>query len=444
MEEWYMIRARKYTIVTQLHEKLNKDIINYFDETVSTYSVAFRRTFHKLNNNSKINISKLNTGIQKEYKVTKRTANSIIRDAKGRISALKELRETELKSITARIKYLKDTVIPEMEQQLASNILKINLGKYVNYTKHKNLRRSIVAKKNKLNRLKQRKLNIEYQLDSKNFNVCFGTKELARKNKERFLAQRDSSMHYIGAKEEPACNQNFKLTFSKKNNQFEVRIRKDFCVVGSNKYLFGQIYFRHHKNKLIEILKSKESPLSYKIIKRNGRYYLYCTFEIKYKSEEFLTRNSYGTIGVDFNKGFVAISETNKNGHLIKTDVVHYRFKQGNSTQTDFEKITNILVNRCLNTGKDLVIENLDFAKRKASTETRKGRKYNEMIHSLAYRVFSETIGNTAYRNKVWVRKVNPAWTSWIAKQKYCPQMKLNVHVGASFVIARRGQGYKD
>ena len=120
-----MIRARKYTIVTQLHEKLNKDIINYFDETVSTYSVAFRRTFHKLNNNSKINISKLNTGIQKEYKVTKRTANSIIRDAKGRISALKELRETELKSITARIKYLKDTVIPEMEQQLASNILKL-------------------------------------------------------------------------------------------------------------------------------------------------------------------------------------------------------------------------------------------------------------------------------------------------------------------------------
>lgn len=66
------------------------------------------------------------------------------------------------------------------------------------------------------------------------------------------------------------------------------------------------------------------------------------------------------------------------------------------------------------------------------------------MIHSLAYRMFSETIGNTAYRNKVWVRKVNPAWTSWIAKQKYCPQMKLNVHVGASFVIARRGQGYKD
>lgn len=25
-----------------------------------------------------------------------------------------------------------------------------------------------------------------------------------------------------------------------------------------------------------------------------------------------------------------------------------------------------------------------------------------------------------------------------------CPTMKLNVHIGASYVIARRGQGYKD
>ena len=439
-----MTKARKYTTVTQLHEKLNKDIIEYFDETVGIYSVVFRQTFHKLNNKPKINLSKLNTEIQKDYKVTRRTANSIIREVKGRIVAVKGLKMYELNSITEKIGYLKTTVIPELEEKLANNLLKISLGKQVNLSKHRNLRHSIVAKKSKLNRLTQRKSNIEYQLETGKFNLCFGTRELARKNKERFLAQRDSSMYYIGTKTEPACNQNFKLTYNKKKNQFEIRIRKDFCSVVSDKYLFGQVYFRHYKNKLIEILKSKESPLSYKIIKRNDRYYLFCTFEIQYKNEEFLTRSSYGTIGVDFNKGFVAIAETNECGHLIKTDVVHYRFKQGNSTQTDFEKVTNILVNRCLNTGKDLVIENLDFAKRKASTETRKGRKYNEMIHSLAYRMFFETIGNIAYRNKVWVRKVNPAWTSWIAKQKYCPQMKLNVHVGASFVIARRGQGYKD
>lgn len=43
-----MTKARKYTTVTQLHEDLNHDIIKYFDETITVYSVAFRRTFHKL------------------------------------------------------------------------------------------------------------------------------------------------------------------------------------------------------------------------------------------------------------------------------------------------------------------------------------------------------------------------------------------------------------
>ena len=439
-----MTKARKYTIVTQLHENLNNDIIEYFDETVTVYSVAFRQTFHKINNNPKINLSKLNTEMQKEYKITKRTANSIIRDAKGRISAIKELKKFELKMVTKKIEHLETVVIPELEEKLVNNILKINTKKSVDLVKHRNLRRSIVAKKSQLNRLKQRKSNIEYQLETQKFKLCFGTKKLAKKDKKQFLTQRDSNMNYVGCKSEPARNQNFLLYYNKKNNQFKVRIRKDFCNVDSDKYLFGQVYFRHHKNKLVEFLKTGNSPLSYKIIKKNGRYYLYCTFEIQCDKEEFLTRNSYGTIGIDFNKGFVAISETNECGHLINTDVIHYRFEQGNKTKTDFEKIANILVDLALKSGKDIVIENLDFNDKKAKTETKRGRKYNEMIHSLAYKAFANIIDNVMYRNKVWVRKVNPAWTSWIAKTKYCPYMKLNIHVGASYVIARRGQYFKD
>lgn len=439
-----MAKARKYTTVTQLHENLNRDIIEYFDETVVVYSVAFRRTFHKINHNSKINISKLNTEIQKEYKVTQRTANSIIRDAKGRISAIKELKKYEVKTIIQKIEYLETVVIPELEEKLANNIFKINSGNLVDLVKHKNLRRSIVAKKCKLNRLKQRKSNIEHQLKTEKFNLCFGTKNLAKRGKDQFLARRDSNMHYIGCKSEPSGNQNFKLSYNKKTNQFKIMVRKDFCDINSDKYLYGQVYFRHHKNKLVEILKTGNSPLSYKILRKNNRYYLSCTFEIQYDPEDFLTRTSYGTIGLDFNKGFVTISETNKWGHLINTDIVHYRFKQGNRTQTDFEKIANILVNLALKSGKDIVIEELDFKDRKAKTESKRGRKYNEMIHSLAYKTFANIVENITYRNRVGLRKVNSAWTSWIAKKKFCPRMKLNVHVGASYVIARRGQSFRD
>lgn len=108
------------------------------------------------------------------------------------------------------------------------------------------------------------------------------------------------------------------------------------------------------------------------------------------------------------------------------------------------ETIATIVMRRALNVGKDICIENLDFKDKKADTQSKMGQKYNEMIHSLAYRQFVNKIEQCAYRNAVFVKRVNPAWTSWLAKKLYCPVMKLNTHVGASYVIARRGQELKD
>mgnify|MGYP000868402816 FL=1 len=121
-----------------------------------------------------------------------------------------------------------------------------------------------------------------------------------------------------------------------------------------------------------------------------------------------------------------------------------YRFKSGNKTKADLQGVVTHVVRLALRGGKDVCIENLDFRVTKAKTETRIGKKYNEMLHSLAYREFSDAIESATYRNGVGLNKVNPAWTSWLAERIYCKPMKLNIHTGASYVIARRGQGYKD
>ena len=191
-------------------------------------------------------------------------------------------------------------------------------------------------------------------------------------------------------------------------------------------------------------MRNKVSPLSYKIVKRSGRYYLHCTFEFQVDSSDFVTRSAYGTIGLDFNKGFVTLSETNQYGHLVKTQFMPYRFKSGNKTKSDLQGVANHVVRLALRRGKDVCIENLDFRATKAKTESKIGKKYNEMLHSLAYREFSEVIESATYRNRVRLNKVNPARTSWLAERIYCKPMKLNIHTGASYVIARRGQGYKD
>lgn len=442
------MRKRKYTVVTQLHEQNNKELIEYVDVARHAYAKAVRETFHVIKNSDEFNKSSFNTCLQQIYGITRRTANSIISDAQGRINSLKELKCYEKTQLERKIKHLETSVIPKLEQKRDDNSTMLRLGLPISLVSQRNLRRKIVAKKQKLNRLKQRLANLTYQIETSSFKLCFGTKRLLQRDYTAFVEHRDSQMSFVGSKDESSCNQILQLQYNFKNKQFDLKLRKDFGefkeLKGSDRYVFAKVYFRHHKEKIVHILKEKTSPLSFKIIKRNNRYYLYCTFEVQLESEDFLTRSTHGTIGLDFNKDFITLSETNQYGHLVQTQFLPYRFKSGNKTKTDLQQVVSKVINLSVSTGKDLCIENLNFNSKKAKTETKQGKKYNEMLHSLAYSQFVDLVESIAYRNKVFIRKVNPAWTSWIAKQKYCPQMKLNVHVGASFVIARRGQGYKD
>ena len=301
-------------------------------------------------------------------------------------------------------------------------------------------------KKDKLiNKIK----SLNYQLETNKFKITFGTKKLFRQNLEEFLNKRDNQMVFIGSKEEKGCNQTFQLKYISKINQFIIKIRKDFKYKdkkGEERYVYGQCFFNNHKNLLKEILKSQSCPLTYRIIKRNNKYYLQCIFEVDNKNT-VLTRKTYGVIGVDFNKSFVTVSQTNKYGHLVKTDKMTYRFRNGNKTENDLLLIINRLTELAVNAGKDLVIEDLNFLKAKSKAtkgKTEKGKEYNKMLHSLAYRIFSDRTEQICNRKNVGLIKVNPAWTSWIAKNKFCNKMKLNIHTGASFVIARRGMNIKD
>ena len=195
---------------------------------------------------------------------------------------------------------------------------------------------------------------------------------------------------------------------------------------------------------LKNLLRTKESALTYRIKIKDNIVFLQIMYNLKHKKELCITRNNYGVVGVDFNKGFVSVSETDKYGNLINTFNINYRYSKGNQTINDFQYIATKLKNYCLNTGKDLVIEKLNFNKSKNSLISKKGKKYNEMLSSLAYSKFDSIITSKCIKNRIFLHKVNPAWTSWIAKQKYCPKMKLNIHSGASYVIARRGMSLTD
>ncbi len=67
---------------------------------------------------------------------------------------------------------------------------------------------------------------------------------------------------------------------------------------------------------------------------------------------------------------------------------------------------------------------------------------YNRHTYKFAYRKLAESLVRRALREGLDVKKVNPAYTSWIGMQKYAKNYKLSRHQAAAWVIARRGAGY--
>ena len=272
------MQKRKFTVVTQLHEKHNADLIEYVDASRGIYAQAIREVFHTIKSTSNFNKSNHNTYLQNKYGITKRTAGSIIAYAQGRYNALKELKVYEKTQIERKIAYLENDVIPKLMMKRDDNSAMLRAKLNISLIKQRNLRRKIVAKKAKLNKLKQQLLNLIHQIETGNLKFCFGTKRLLRRDYEQFIAQRDNHISFIGTKTETSGNTLFQLKYDNKTNQFHVKLRKDFggfkSAKGNDKYVTGKVYFRHHKDKIVSILRNHNSPLSYKIIKKNNRAFI--------------------------------------------------------------------------------------------------------------------------------------------------------------------------
>ena len=442
-----------YTYTTEIKNRAyNVDLIKYITEYKGLFNFVQRKAFHIIKN-SYINTGKftlqdknaLTKNISTKYNLTARTASSIVYNMTGRFNAIKELKEYEQQQLETKIKSLEKKIAKtESVRQKLNLRMALNTATKKEQEKYEKLKISLYWRRNKLNKLKRKIKKVENEIKTQRYKVCFGTKKLLKTDFSKFIEQRDSELFYVGKIHDTACNLNFQMRYNKKDNQFYLQIRKEINTK-PDKYVTGKVYFSKTQTKKIkELLISKESPLTYRIKVKDGKYYLQVIFQYKHNTTMCDTRNSNGVVGVDFNKGFVSVSETDGYGNLINTFNIKYRFKSGNKTESDFQYIAKILSDYCLEDGKDLIIENLKFDKTKANIVKDDFKIYNEMLSSLAYAKFSKIIESKCAKKRIFLKKVNPAWTSRIAKEKYCENKKLNIHSGASYVIARRGQGLKD
>ena len=377
-----------------------------------------------------------------EIELTRRAKDSIFLNMAGRFQTIKGLKNYELENVDRRIERIEEDIVEikdrmkELKYKQKEDIFGLSdkEKEELKNTKHK-----LYWKLNRKNKLIQRRNNLDKEIKEGNFKLCFGTKHLLKTNYNKYVKQRDSELFFVGRAGETSCNNNFQLVYNPKKNNFQVKVRKEIGLEES-KYEYGEVYFNQKRTKQIrQILKNKSSALTYRIKIKNDEIYLQLMFTFKHTAEDCLTRNSNGVFGIDFNKGFISVTETDKQGNMVKTYNLDYRFGSGNKTKSDLEIVIGKVVKEALDKGKDIVVEKLDFKVKRSELISKKGKKYNEMLSSLPYRMYGSIVKSKCAKNKVYLHQVNPDWTSYIGNIKYAIPRKMNIHTSASFVIARRG-----
>ena len=420
------------TLVTEskLYLKDNTPLYDYFDDYSRLFNFLVRRCVHhlrhQLNGESE---SRYRTNLMLEFNITNRMAKAVIKTAKNQLKLLKESAQYQFNNLYKRKRSLYKK-IQKLKFLLSSS--------------------STSLKQRKLAKLRlfwtQMKLNKVNQLiaNGLRLHLTFGTKHLLKTNKAKFLTKRDNQVVYIGAKDETCGNQQFQILYNSKYNRFDYKLRlENQWVSDSGKYVLGSFVLKNKEAK-IDVLKTlskkKSNPLSYRIIKRDDSLYL----QIMYRRETTdTTRYNQGVLGVDFNKGFISVSEIDSDGKLQSLTRYNYLHKgKATKTKTSMLVLVSQLVSQAVNLGKDIVIEDLVSLDSNKKQEKTTSKDYNRMINGLKFGLFKRCLLSKATKEGVSVQVVNPYNTSKIARASYTDRMKLNVHDAASYVIARRFYQY--
>lgn len=443
-------QSRVYTIQTRLD--INTDFGQYIKEFNVVYNKVRRIIFNDLVKGrvTEMGKSKYMSFICRQYNLLRRTVESMVMNCEGRINAYFALKKTELKQLDIRIKAHRNKIYDKEFKYLQLK-KKVSLNKATEneLNIYRKLKQSLFYAKRKLSNLETSKLNFERQLENGRVSICWGGKSLFSKQYRLqengykthkkwlndFRNARDCGFIYIGTGSESCGNQIMQISYVD-GNKFNLRMTREKGFRGSEKYISIPVTFKYLYNDFADVL-NYHQPITVRVKRKGNKWYLLVSFTV---TREILTNKDSGVLGLDYNNGFIAVAETDAKGNLID----HCRFDlsfhgTGNKALNEIQQVVHKLVVCASSIGKDIVIEDLNFKYIKCKSG---GKDYNRMIHAFDYSRYKFLMDNISKTYGVRVIMVNPAYTSQIARDKYCYQRKLNIHTGAAYVIARRGQGY--
>lgn len=330
-------------------------------------------------------------------------------------------------------------------------------------------------KKRRLSRLRSQLKKLQTDWETHRIPLCFGSRKLfhaqfnLEKNnyashsdwKEEWQNIRKSEIFILGSKDETSGNQSCTATVAP-DDSITLRIRMPdrlipqfgkYQVISNIRFAYGHEVVKaaildcnlRRELRLLNDPKYKNHgraiTFRFKCDHKGWRVFVSTNIEMP----KLITHRENGVIAVDINNGHLAVAELDRFGNLVQelTIPLNLNDKTHHQTRALIGDASGQIIALCEKAQKPLVIEDLDFQKKRAQLRERQ-TTYSRMLSSFAYQSILTHLQSRGASKGIQVHSVNPAFTSLIGRVKFAKRYGLSIHMAAALCIGRRFLGFSE
>ncbi len=387
-----------------------------------------------------------------EYKISARHFNALRMKVEGKFASIRALQSKHIGELTVQIAALDKKI-----QKL--------IGKKKAKQRHQ--------KKRRLYRLQKKREHLEADYKNNKAPLCFGGKKLfhaqfqleengfasLKEWKEAWQAARSSEFFLLGSKEETAGNQSCTATINE-DESLNLRVRLPdalasqfgkYLIISNLKFSYGHqqvlIALRdcalRRDLRLMKDLSHTQygQAISYRFVHDEKGWRVFVSLSVP--EVPIVTNRNLGVIGIDINPGHLAFVETDRFGNPIRTETIAFNLygKTKSQSKAIIGDACAAAIAIAQQAKKPIVIEDLDFQKKKMELRENASTSKACMLSSFSYGEMISHLKSRAYRKGVEVCTVAPEYTSVIGRIKYAKRYGLTIHEAAALCIGRRFYG---
>lgn len=417
---------------------------------LTDYAALFTHAEHKFFarvQSSSDEISVIKREFLPQFGLTSRQFNAVRVTVEGKIKAIRELQKGRLRMLERQIKRAEAVIA-----KLASP-------------------RKIHHKRRRLFNLQKRLEALQEDMKRGRIRMCFGSRDLFRAQfalqengfanhaawREAWHSVRHNQFMVLGSKDENGGCQGCVAQLAEDGSiTLRLRLPNALCSQnvsgsGGDKYVtLTGLRFKYGHDVMVHALGRNLSPdkrdwvaLSYRFVRDERGWRVFVSTKpapVVYRSV-----GGHGVLGIDINVDHLAVVRVDCKGNPVASWRIacDTRGKTAHQRRAVVGDAIRVLMAIAAVANVPIVVEKLDFSKKKAESEAA-GVRRNRMLSGFAYAQIQAVLRARAYDAGIEVREVNPAWTSVIGEHKFAARYGLSRHGAAALVIGRRSMGLSE